>query len=194
MWDGRRIATATALAATAGVVWLLASKLDSPPAARPPVEQATQRPVGPDARAGVSVSPELPGRADIEIPPGLDFGQPDEVARAYLEAAHSLRDVDTGRTNRRVMPYLSPDNPANPRGLVVVDAPAAGRTTAQVVDLRRVQADRSGRMVAYQARWSVLAGPSESSVEHRTSFVVLIRQPDGRWLVRQEATSLHPGD
>lgn len=196
VWDARRIAASAALAATAGVVWLVASKVDSP-SERPrsaPAAQSTQRPIGQEARTGVSAPPELPGRYDGEIPAGLDFRQPEQVARAYLVAAHSLRQEDRGRTNRRVLPYLSPDNPVNPRGLVV-DAPPAGQTTtAQVEDLRLVQGDEAGQAVAYQARWSLLTGTSEFSVDWRTSFVVLVRQPDGRWLVSQETTHLQPGD
>lgn len=188
----RQIATVAAIAATAGVVWLIASEVEEPPE-RPrttPTLQPTV-PVGPDVRASVSPPPEVPGDDAGVVPPGLDFGQPDQVARAYLVAAHSLRDTDRDRTNRRVLPYLSPDNPANPRGLVVVDAPPPGQTvTAQVDDLRLVRADEAGTAIAYQATLSLRSG----TATYRTTYVVLTRQPDGRWLVRQETASLQPGD
>jgi ketosteroid isomerase-like protein len=34
----------------------------------------------------------------------------------------------------------------------------------------------------------------DSAVEYRTTFVVLTRHPDGRWLVRQETAFLQPGN
>lgn len=193
VWDARRIVGAAVIATTAGVVWLVATEVESPPE-RPRAAPSArpELPVGPEVRSSMSVPPEVPGRDDGTVPPGLDFRQPDQVARAYLVAAHSLRDTDRDRTNRRVLPYLAPDNPANPRGLVVVDAPPPGQVvTVQVDDLRRVHADEAGTAIAYETRLSLRTG---SELERRTTYLVLGHQPDGRCLVRQENAYLQPGD
>ncbi len=192
-WDARRIVGAAVIAATAGVVWLAATEVESPPE-RPRVAPSArpELPVGPDVRSSMSVLPEVPGSDDGTVPPGLDFRRPDQVARAYLVAAHSLRDTDRDRTNRRVFPYLAPDNPANPRGLVVVDAPPPGQVvTAQVDDLRLTHTDEARTAIAYEARLSLRTG---SELERRTTYLVLGSQPDGRWLVQQETAHLQPGD
>ncbi|MFC4003021.1 hypothetical protein ACFS2C_13685 [Prauserella oleivorans] len=191
VWDARRIATAAALAGALGVIWLAASNADAPPGETPPSSTASpaEQPIGPEARSAASPPPERPGDSVSSVPLGLDFRRPAEVARAYLVAAHSLRGTDRGRTNRRVLPYLAPDNPANPRGLVVVDPPPAGQATTATVDrLRVVGSDQARQRIAYEAQWSAPA------IDRRTTFVVLARQPDGRWLVTQESTRLQPGD
>ncbi|MEU0514517.1 MULTISPECIES: hypothetical protein [Amycolatopsis] len=194
MWDARRILTAAAVAAGFGLLWLVGSNAESPSESElPPTGSTTPTaPIGPDARRAASGAPQLPGESRAAIPPGLDFARPEEVARAYLVAAHSLTDTDRDRTNRRVLPYLAPTNPANPRGLVVVTAPPAGQATTAVVDrLEAAFSDETGQTVAYQATWSAITGDARNT---QTSYVVLQRQPDGRWLVTQESARLHPGD
>ncbi|MFI7679473.1 hypothetical protein [Actinophytocola sp. NPDC049390] len=193
VWDARRIVGAAVIAATGGVVWLVATEVESPserPRAAPTAPP--ELPVGPEVRSSVSAPPDVPGRDDGTVPPGLDFRRPDQVAHAYLVAAHSLRDTDRDRTNRRVLPYLAPENPANPRGLVVADAPPRGQAvTAAVDDLRMTHTDEARTAIAYEASLSLRTG---SDLERRTTYLVLDRQPDGRWLVRQETAHLQPGD
>ena len=193
MWDARRILAAAAVAAGFGLLWLVGSNASSPNDSEvtPPSSTTAAGPIGPDARRTASGPPQLPGEPGAAIPPGLDFARPEVVARAYVVAAHSLTDADRDRTNRRVLPYLAPTNPANPRGLVVV-APPAGQTTTAVVDRLEVAfADEPGQTIAYQATWSATTGEARHP---QTSYVVLQRQPDGRWLVTQETARLHPGD
>ncbi|MFF5992370.1 hypothetical protein [Prauserella flavalba] len=178
------------------MVWLVASDADAPPEETIKSSAApTTEPIGPQARSAASLPPERPGAPGSRDPSGIDFGRPTAVARAYLVAAHTLRDTDRGKTNRRVLPYLAPDNPANPRGLVVVDPPPAGQTTTATVEqLQMVGSDQARQRIAYEARWSVSTGRSAPKIDRRATFVVLARQPDGRWLVIQESTRLQPGD
>ncbi|WP_143101925.1 hypothetical protein [Amycolatopsis marina] len=102
--------------------------------------------------------------------------------------------ADRGKTNRRVLPYLAPDNPANPRGLVVAETPPTGRFTVTMDQLTVVGSSESGRRIAYEARWSIAADESSEPGQQRSTFVVLARQPDGRWLVTQESARIQPGD
>lgn len=203
MWGARQIATAAALGVGFGVLWLAGSNANAPDEGSlsppdSPSATSTTGPVRPDARRAVPAPPELPGESAPAASPGLDFTRPEDVAHAYLIAAHSLRDTDRNTTNRRVLPYLAPTNPDNPRGLVVTDAPPAGQeTTAAIDQLRVATADQAGQMIAYEATWSVSTGtvgqPAAAPQRH-TSFVVLQRQPDGRWLVTRESVDLQPGD
>ncbi|WP_147263917.1 hypothetical protein [Prauserella sp. PE36] len=197
VWDAKRIATAAALAGAVGLIWLAASDADAPPeeTITSSTAPATEQPIGPQARSAAAPPPERPGVPGSGVPSGIDFGRPTAVARAYLVAAHTLRDTDRGTTNRRVLPYLAPDNPANPRGLVVIDPPPAGQTTTATVEqLRVVGSDQARQRIAYEARWSGSTGRSDPRIDRRATFVVLARQPDGRWLVIQESTRLQPGD
>lgn len=198
MWGARQIAVTAALIGAAGLAWLSASDDDSPIDDARTSNQATNsdEPIGPAARRSIGGSGELPGAATTDVPRGLDFTRPAEVARAYLVAAHSLREQDSGRTNRRVLPYLAETNPDYPRGIVVVDAPGPGEVAKTVVDrLDVVSKNQDGDATAYRARWTVSTGPKTAAaerVEARTSFVVLRRQLDGRWLVTQDTPRLQP--
>ncbi|MFJ8813774.1 hypothetical protein [Amycolatopsis thermoflava] len=192
MWDARRILTAAALAAGFGLLWLVGSNADSPSDSSLPSSGSTPTsPIGPDARRAASAPAQRSGET-APAPPGLDFTNSEEVARAYLVTAHSVSAADQNRTNRRVLPYLAPTNPDNPRGLVVTGAPPAGKLATAVVDELAVAfTDEAGRSIAYQATWSTSTGAIR---ETQTTYVVLQRQSDGRWLVTQESARLHPGN
>ncbi|WP_116049696.1 hypothetical protein [Amycolatopsis palatopharyngis] len=198
MWGARPIATAVALVTVGGVVWLLAANSHSsdPTSSLPssPAIEPTARPIGPQARDAASDQQQLPGTPDTSFSPDVDFRQPQAVARAYLVAAHTVTAADRGKSNRRVLPYLAPDNPANPRGLVVAETPTVGRFTVTVDQLTVVGSNESGRRIAYEARWSIAADESSEPGRQRSTFVVLARQPDGRWLVTQETARIQPGD
>lgn len=191
----RRLGLLAAAIAAVVVLWMADAEdglRDVPDEASPPT---SAQPIGPEARAAASLPPARPGAAAPSAPPGLDFAEPADVARAYLVAAYSLRAEDRGTTNRRVLPFLAPNNPDNPRGLVVVDAPPPGQVTTARVDRLRVSARRAdGTVIAFRAEVSLRDGAPTADPERRSTYVVLGRQDDGRWLVVRETSRLQPSD
>jgi hypothetical protein len=155
------------------------------PLSASPVPTTTEPAPGPVARSEIGVA-EVPGTTPTDAP-HIDFTNAESVVSAYLTTAHTLYPQDAGRTNRRVLPYLTQDNPDNPRGITVVDAPTDKTAFAKVLMVERVTGNDTGSARAYRATWSVDGQVAEG-------YVVVVRQPDNRWLVKQETARLQPAD
>ncbi|MGM1060867.1 hypothetical protein [Saccharothrix sp. Mg75] len=173
---------------------LLISTLDdedpgagSPPTGQPSASTTSvdEQPPGPDARSAAAVPVEPPESGIPPAEPGVDFTDPTSVARAYLVAAHTVRPEEVSRVNRRVLPYLAPDNPDHPRGKVVGDDKVS---VAGVLSLDVVTVDENRGAIALRGTWQAGDKPAQDS------SLVLHRQPDGRWLVTQESARLQPAD
>ncbi|WP_090063773.1 hypothetical protein [Lentzea flaviverrucosa] len=153
----------------------------SPPSQSP---SPTEEPLGPAARSaiGETLPPPLSGTPSAAA--GTNFADPRSVAKAYIEAAHSAEPAEIGRANRRVLPYLAPENPDNPRGSLVVDA--TGK--AVVISVEVAVGNEEQSAATTKATWR--SGDGQS----RETFVTLRRQADGRWLVTAEMARLQPAD
>jgi len=78
-------------------------------------------------------------------------------------------------------------------GVVVLDPPPPGQVrTAAVTALDLVAATEDDRRRGYRATVATSTGPVTATVT--TAYVVLARQPDGRWLVVVDAPDLLEGD
>lgn len=153
----------------------------------PPSSQApptTEEPVGPAARSAIGETPPAPLSGTPSAAAGTNFADPRSVARAYIEAAHSAEPDEIGRTNRRVLPYVAPENPDNPRGSLVVEA--TGK--AVVISVEVAVGNEEQSAATTKATWRSGDG------QLRETFVTLRRQADGRWLVMAEMARLQPAD
>jgi hypothetical protein len=129
-----------------------------------------------------------PGPAD----PAVDLADPEAVARAYLSAARSVGAEDRGRTQLRAAGYAAPGSPPAVVGVVVLDAPPPGQIRAAAVTaLDLVAADDLDRRRGYRASLATATGPPGGPVVRGVggAYVVLARQPDGRWLVISDTGS-----
>ena len=124
--------------------------------------------------------------------PAVDLSDPAAVARAYLTAARSATPDDHGRTRRDAVPYAAAGSPAAV-GVVVLDPPPPGQVrTAAVTGLELVAATEDDRRRGYRA--TVATSTGSATTAGTTAYVVLARQPDGRWLVVVDAPDLLEGD
>lgn len=153
-----------------------------PPSSQPP--PTTEEPVGPAARSAIGETPPVPLSGTPSAVAGTNFADPRSVAKAYIEAAHSAEPDEIGRLNRRVLPYLVPENPDNPRGSLVVEA--TGK--AVVISVEVAVGNEEQSAATTKATWRSGEG------QLRETFVTLRRQPDGRWLVTAEMARLQPAD
>jgi hypothetical protein len=123
----------------------------------------------------------------------VDLQDPEAVARAYLVAAHSISAADTGRTQLRAAGYAVPGSPPAAVGVIVLDAPRDGSvSTATVTALELVAADRDDQRRGYRAELGIATGPPGAAgpaVELSARDIVLVREPDGRWLVAADTTA-----
>jgi hypothetical protein len=146
---------------------------------------------GPDRRALDAV----PLRRGPDPPPAgtaVDLTDPAAVARAYLAAARSATPADRGHTRRDAVLYAAAGSPAAV-GVVVLDPPPPGQVrTAAVTALDLVAAAEDDRRRGYRATVATSTGPATTTVT--TAYVVLARQPDGRWLVVADAELLEGDD
>ena len=176
--------------AAGGILFTVSVLDDSKPVtgSAPPPSSASEMPTttepapGPAVRSQIGVA-EVPGTKSGDAP-HIDFMDAESVVRAYLVTAHTLYPEDAGRTNRRVLPYLTQDNP---RGITVVEAPSGRTAFARVLTVERVTGNDTGSARAYRATWSVDGQVAEG-------YVVVVRQPDDRWLVKQETAQLQAAD
>ena len=77
--------------------------------------------------------------------------------------------------------------------MVVLDPPPPGQVrTAAVTALDLVTAAEDDRRRGYRATVATSTGPATTA--STTAYVVLARQPDGRWLVVVDAPDLLEGD
>ncbi|MDX8143222.1 hypothetical protein SK854_13930 [Lentzea sp. BCCO 10_0061] len=153
----------------------------APPSSQAP--RTTEEPVGPAARSAIGEAAPAPLSGTLSAA-GTNFADPRSVAKAYIEAAHSAEADEIGRTNRRVLPYLAPENPDNPRGSLVVEA--TGK--AVVISVEVAVGNEEQSAATTKVTWRSGDG------QLRETFVTLRRQPDGRWLVMAEMARLQPAD
>lgn len=144
----------------------------------------TEEPVGPAARSAIGETPPATLSGTPSAAAGTNFADPRSVAKAYIETAHSAEPDEIGRVNRRVLPYLAPENPDNPRGSLVVEA--TGK--AVVISVETVVGNEEQSAATTKATWRSGDG------RLRETFVTVRRQPDGRWLVAAEMARLQPAD
>ena len=131
------------------------------------------------------------------VDPAVDLADPTAVARAYLAGARSATPDDHGRTRLRAAAYAAPESPPGSVGVVVLDPPSPGQIrTASVTKLELVAAAADDRRRGYRATVATATGPpgAAASPVAASAYVVLARQPDGRWLVVADAPDLGEGD
>jgi hypothetical protein len=129
--------------------------------------------------------------------PAVDLADPTAVARAYLAGARSATPDDHGRTSLRAAAYAAPESPPGSVGVVVLDPPPPGQIrTASVTALELVAAAEDDRRRSYRATVATATGPPgvAAAAGVASAYVVLARQPDGRWLVVADAPDLGEGD
>lgn len=176
------IAASAVVAVCAGV--LLLTTPTPPTGGEPP-------PVTLDAedRRAVDAAPVLRGEDAPTADPGVTFTDPDAVARAYLQAAHTVDAGDSGHTQLRAAPYAVPGSAAATVGVLVLDELPPGTVrSATVRSLELVAADRGDRRRGYLAAVETRTATPQQSVVTAvlTGHVVVAHQPDGRWLVAAE--------
>ena len=143
-------------------------------------------------RHALDAAPLRRGPDPPPVDPAVDLTDPAAVARAYLAAARSATPADHGHTRRDAVPYAAAGSPAAV-GVVVLDPPPPGQVrTAAVTALDLVTAAEDDRRRGYRATVATSTGPASTAVT--TAYVVLARQPDGRWLVVVDAPDLLEGD
>lgn len=180
------LAAAAVVAVCAGALFLTGAGPVPPSGGEPLPDPVT---LDADDRRAVEAEPVLRGAAAPAADPGVTVTDPEAVARAYLQAAHSVEPADAGRTHLRAAPYAVPGTAAATVGVLVLDAPPAGTVrTATVRSLELVAADRGDRRRGYLAAIETRTqAPGATPVDRVvTGHVVLARQPDGRWLVAAE--------
>ncbi|MBL8924715.1 MAG: hypothetical protein JNM77_00545 [Pseudonocardia sp.] len=151
---------------------------------------------GADRRALAAV-PMRRGPGPPPADPAVDFTDPQVVARTYLAAARSATPDDRDLTRLRAAAYAAPRSPTASVGVVVLDPPPPGQVrTAGVTALDLVAAAEDDGRRGYRATVAIATGPPDgaASTTVTTAYVVLARQPDGRWLVVADASELDEGD
>ncbi len=147
-------------------------------------------------RAALAAVPVERGDPPAPADPAVDLTDPEAVARAYLAAAHTIRPGDAGRTQRRASAYAVPGSPAAV-GVIVLDPPPEGvQRTAAVTALALTAADASGERRGYRAEVGSATGPPGGArvVALFPRWIVLAKQPDGRWLVATDTPDLPAGE
>ena len=148
-------------------------------------------------RTALGATPPRRGAAAPPADPAVDLTDPAAVARAYLTAARSTVADDAGATHRRAAAYAVPGSPPAAVGIVVLDPPPAGQVRrAAVTALDLVTTDEPDLRRGYRAAVVTATGPpgGETADAPSTAYVVLARQPDGRWLVAQDTPDPAAGD
>jgi hypothetical protein len=142
----------------------------------------------------------VPIRRGTDPPPAdpdVDLTDPVAVARAYLAAARSARPDDHGRTHLRAAAYAAPGSPSGSVGVVTLDPPPAGQSRiASVTALDLAAASQDGLRRGYRATVTTATSrPGGAAITALVpAYVVLARQPDGRWLVDADAPELLEGN
>jgi len=137
-------------------------------------------------RRALGAQPIRRGPPVAATDPAVDLADPTAVARAYLAAARSADAGDRDRTRRQAAGYAEPGSPPEEVGVVVLDAPPQGQARrATVTELDLVTANDAGVRRGYRATVQTVTGPigGPAVTGSATAYVVLARQPDGRWLV-----------
>jgi hypothetical protein len=129
--------------------------------------------------------------------PAVDLTDPSAVAVAYLAAARSTCPDDRGHTHLRAAGYAESGSPPAAVGVLVLDPPPPGQVrTGAVTNLDLVAADEADTRRGYRATVATTIGPPGGAAvtDVSTAYVVLARQPDGRWLVAADTPDLPDGD
>jgi hypothetical protein len=137
------------------------------------------------------------GPAAPPADPEVDLTDAVAVARAYLVAARAAGPDDAGRTRLQAASYAAPGSPPAAVGVLVLDPPPPGQVrTVAVSALDLVAADDGDRRRGYRATVATATGPPGAAAAPGvgTTYVVLARQPDGRWLVDTDTPELPEGD
>jgi hypothetical protein len=180
--------TALAVTAVAVVAFLLTAggTTEAPPSGDPPIGGA----ISEEDRIALDAVPVERGEPAAPADPAVDLADPDAVARAYLGAAHSLTAEDAGHTHMRGAAYAVPGSPPATVGVIVVDPPPPGSArTATVTALELAAADHGNNRRGYRAEVGTATGPPGGPLVLGLGerYVVLARQPDGRWLVAADS-------
>jgi hypothetical protein len=147
---------------------------------------------GPDRRE-LDAVPVRRGAAPLPADPKVDLTDPQAVVRAYLAVSRATSADDRGRTHLRAAAYAEPGSPPAAVGVVVLDPPPPGQVgTAAVTALDLVAGDEADQRRGYRATVATSVGSTATTVS--TAYVVLARQPDGRWLVAADSPVLPDGD
>jgi hypothetical protein len=179
-------AIAAAVVAVAALALVGGAAADVPPSGGPPPGAA----LGAEDRLALDAVPVRRGEAAAAVDPVVDLTDPEAVARSYLGAAHSITILDAGRTHLRGTGYAVPGSPPATVGVVVLDPPPAGSLrTATVTGLDLAAVDHGDRRRGYRAEVGTATGPPGGpvAVDLIGRYVVLARQPDGRWLVAADS-------
>jgi hypothetical protein len=156
-------------------------------------------------RRSLAALPVRRGPPPPPAAPTVDLADPSAVARAYLVGARTVRAGDGGHTHLGAAGYAAPGSPPATVGVLVLDPPPAGQVrTAAVTALELVATDDADQRRAYRASVATTTGPpgtaaapspvGSSGSAAGTAYVVLARQPDGRWLVTADTPDLTEGD
>jgi len=146
---------------------------------------------GPGRRA-LDAVPTQRGPDPPAADPAVDLTDPTAVARAYLVAARSATAADHGRTRRDAVPFAAAGSPAAV-GVLVLDPPPPGQIrTAAVTALDLVAAAEDDHRRGSRATLATSTRGATTAVT--SAYVVLARQPDGRWLVVADAELLEGDD
>ena len=151
---------------------------------------------GPD-RQVLDAAPVRRGPDPPPADPAVDLTDPAAVARAYLVAARAAGADLAGRTHLQAASYAVPGSPPAAVGVRVLDPPPPGQVrTATVPLLDLVAADADDRRRGYRAGVATATGPPGGAAVPAvaTAYVVLARQPDGRWLVTADTPDRPDGD
>jgi hypothetical protein len=142
-------------------------------------------------RRALDAVPVRRGPPPAPADPAVDLTDPVTVARTYLAAARSAGADDQGHTHLRAASYALPGSPPAAVGVVVLDPPPPGQVrTASVTALELVAADEADQRRGYRATVTTTTGPAgfaASTARTSTAYVVLVRRPDGGWLVASDA-------
>jgi hypothetical protein len=130
----------------------------------------------------------VPVRRGVAAPadPAVDLTDPVAVTRAYLTVARASGGDDAGRTRLQAAGYAAPGSPPATVGVVVLDPPPPDQVrTAAVGAVDLLVSDGADRRRGYRATVLTATGSPGGAATPAvtTAYVVLARQPDGRWLV-----------
>ncbi len=135
-------------------------------------------------RQALAAAPVERGADATGPDPSVDPRDPAAVASAYVVAAYSLRDTDSGHTNRRAVPYAAPGTAPWTVGTLVVTAPAPGtRTTAAVTSVRQVSGEETDTRRGYAVTYRTVVERAAGDGDGGARYLLLVHQIDGRWLV-----------
>ena len=145
-------------------------------------------------RRAVGAVPVRRGAPPLPVDPSVDPTDPVAVARAYLVAARTADPADAGRTQLRAAAYALPGSPPAAVGVLVLDAPSPGQVrTAAVTALDLAAADDADLRRGYHATVTTTTAPHGARTV-AAAYVVLARQPDGRWLITADTPDPPEGD